>query len=421
MKPALCLLALVAISSFAQEPPRRLSLAEAIRFAESNSPVLGAAKSELDAANASAKVARADTLPQVAANGFAADGNKSALLGNPPGLMQVPSGSFVGGSLGLMIPLLVPRESAMAGAADRQTRAVAGELAEVRDDLDLHVTEAYDRVLLYRQIALAEEAKIKAAEELVRTTQALLDAGKGIEATVQRARAELSIAQRALTTARNEADKSALDLAATMGANLAESLDPSDTLALSPVPSDLSEYVRRARRARGLLVAAEARLEAAELDIRAAQGSRLPRLYGVVMGDATNRREMGDVTAGLTLSFPIFDGGRIDGEVAQARSKKAKAEDDLRQARLIVERDIRQAWLDVQTAQANEVSAEAAVKAALESYDVVALRVSAGKSILIEQLDALETLTRAKADLAQATFDQAIAVAKLNRAAGGER
>ncbi|HWA83643.1 MAG TPA: TolC family protein, partial [Fimbriimonadaceae bacterium] len=247
MKPALCLLALVAVPALAQEGSHRLSLKEAIRFAESNSPVLGAAKFDLDAAGASARIAKADTLPQLAANGFAADGNQGAILGDPPGLMQAPSGSFLGGSLGLMIPLVVPRESAMAGAAGRQARAAAGELAEARDELDLQVTEAYDRVLLYRQIVLAEEAKVKAAEELVRTTQALLDAGKGIEATVQRARAELSMAQRALTTARNEADKSALDLAATMGADLAAPIDPTDALTLVSTPSDLTEYLNRAK------------------------------------------------------------------------------------------------------------------------------------------------------------------------------
>jgi outer membrane protein TolC len=91
----------------------------------------------------------------------------------------------------------------------------------------------------------------------------------------------------------------------------------------------------------------------------------------------------------------------------------------LKQTDLAVERDVRQAWLDVQSAQANAVSAEASVKAAQSAYDVTALRVSAGKSIVIEQLDALEALVRAKSDLAQSTFDQVLAVAKLNRATGG--
>jgi outer membrane protein TolC len=51
----------------------------------------------------------------------------------------------------------------------------------------------------------------------------------------------------------------------------------------------------------------------------------------------------------------------------------------------------------------------------------MALRVSAGKSILLEQLDALQALTEAKGDLSQATYEQVVAVARLDRAAGGAK
>lgn len=408
-----------------QEAPPKITLAEAIRIAELNSPVLGAAKSDADAAKAGARIAKAGTLPQLSANGFASSGNNAAILGSPPmaeppAFMLVPTGSFLDGNLSLMIPIIAPRLKAMAASATWEAKAAGAELDEARADLSLQVTEAYDRVLLYRQMVLAEMAKVDATTELVRTTQALFDAGKGIEASVQRTQAELSGAQRALTTARNEEAKALLDLEAAMGAELSSSLDPSDDLSLVAISSNLEDYLARAKKARGMLLAARARREAAVSDIHAAEGQRLPQLYGAVMGDATSRRDMGGVTAGLTLSFPLFDGGRISGEVSQAKSMKAKADAALRQAELTVEKEVRQAWLDVESAQANATSAEASVKAAQSAYDVTALRVSAGKSILVEQLDALESLTRAKADLAQATFDQAVAVAKLTRAAGGE-
>ena len=123
----------------------------------------------------------------------------------------------------------------------------------------------------------------------------------------------------------------------------------------------------------------------------------------------------------MTLSFPLFDGGKISAEAAQARSMRDRAQAAVRQAELDVEREVRLAWLDVQTASANAASAQESVKAAQSAYEVTALRVQAGKSILIEQLDALESVTRAKADLAQARFDQAVAVARLQRAAGGAK
>jgi outer membrane protein TolC len=426
VRNAILLAAAFAISpAFSQEIPKRVSLAEAIRLAQQNSPMLGAAKSDADAAMAGARAARAGLSPQISANGFATTGNNSSILNSPPMVepaawMLIPTGNFLDGNLSLMVPIVAPRLNSMANSASWQAKASAGELAEAQADLTLQVTEAYERVLLSRQMVLAEEAKVTATQELVRTTQALFESGKGIEASVQRTQAELSHAQRALTSARNEEGKALIDLAASIG-DLSLRIDPSDDLKLAVLTSKLGDYLTRARESRGMLLAAKARREAAASDIRAAEGQRLPQLYGAVMGDATNRRDMGGLTAGLTLSFPLFDGGRISAEVSQARSMKAKAEAGLKLAELTVEKEVRQAWLDVQSAQANAVSAEASMKAAQSAYDVTALRVSAGKSILLEQLDALEALIRAKADLAQATFDQVLAVVRLNLAAGGQQ
>ena len=416
-------LALFLSPAVSQDAPKKISLAEAIRFAEQNSPVLAGATADSDAANAGARVAKAGLLPQLSANGFATGGNNSTIMGSsptvePPIWMLVPSGNFLDGNLALMLPIFTPGILARAGSATWQARAAAGDLAEARADLNLHVTEAYDRVLLSRQMIVAQEAKLTAAQELVRTTQAMFDAGKGIDASVQRSRAEFSQAQRAVTIARNDEAKAILDLEAAMGADLSSPIDPSDALTVSAITSNLADSLARAKASRGMLLAIRARREAAASNVRAAQGQRMPQLYGSVMGDATNRRDMGGVSAGLTLSLPLFDGGRISAEVSQARSMKAKAEAALKQAELTVEKDVRQAWLDVQSAQANVPSAEAAVKSAQAAYDVTALRVSAGKSILVEQLDALEALVRAKSDLAQSTFDQVLAVARLNRAIG---
>ena len=402
-----------------------ISLAEAIRLARKNSPVLNGAIADVEAAKAGARAAQAGLMPKLSANGFAASGNNSSILGStpmvdPPAWMLVPTGSFLDGNLSLMVPFFAPRLQAMAGSATWQARAAFGDLAEASAELDLQVTEDYDRVLLVRQLILAERAKVSAAQELVRTAQAMLDAGKGIEASVQRGNAELSRAQRDLATAQNDEAKDLLELEAAMGSDMSSPLDPKDELTDKAPATGLQEILVKAKMARGILVAARARREAANKDIGAAVGQRSPQLYGAVMGDATNRSDMGGLSAGLTLSIPLFDGGRISAEISQAKFMKAKADALLKQAELAVEKEVRQAWLDMQSAASNASSARASVSAAQVAYDVTALRVSAGKSILLEQLDALEALVHAKSDLAQSTFDQAVAIARLNRATGGQ-
>lgn len=420
--PILGALLIAASSVTAQQ---HLTLTEALRLARLNSPRISAARAEADAAAASARSARTMTLPQVSANGFATTGNQTSILNSsrsvePSSLMMVAPGAFIDGNLMLMIPLLASRLGAMTSAASWQARAAAGELAEVRAEVDLRVTEAYYQILRSRRIISSAEARVAAAQELAKIARARFEAGSWIEANVIRAESEVASAQRELATARNEEAKGVLDLQVLIG------MDPSEVVVIDEETAtitqlSLAEALASAKKNRGTVVAAKARVEAASADVRAAQDQRSPQLYGVAMGDVTNRRDMGGLTLGLALSFPLFDGGRISAETAQARAMKARAEAQLREAELTVVRDVRQAVLDLQTAQTNATSAEASVRAAASALDVIALRVQAGKSILVEQLDALQVLTEARADLARASFEVQVAVARLQRAAGGSK
>jgi outer membrane protein TolC len=416
------MLVLAACSAAAQQ---HLNLIDALKLARQNSPTLQAARAEADASSAGARAVRAQTLPQLSANGFGTVGNQTSIISSSPmvepaALMMTPPGSFIDGNLMLMVPLIVTRLKAMTAAASWQARAAAGELSEAKAELDLRVTDVYFQVLRARRMIASAEARVAAAQELVKNARSRLEAGSGIEANVSRAQSELSAAERELTSARNDEAKAILDLQALIGMDLSQQVVVEEEQPAAQ-PLSLDDALKLAKQNRGVIAAARARVEAASADVRAAQSQRSPQLYAVAMGDVTNRRDMGGVTAGLTLSFPLFDGGRISAETAQARAMRTRAEAQLREAELTVNKEVRQAVLDLQTAQTNAASAEAAVRSAQAAYDVIALRVQAGKSILVEQLDALQVLTQARADLARATFDVQIAIARLLRAAGGAK
>jgi outer membrane protein len=415
-----CMFVLAACTAAAQ---RHLTLDGSLKLARQNSPVLQAARAEVAAAVATVRLSRAQANPQLSANGFATTGNQGSIVGSPPGVEPPASatmlpGTFVDGNVTLMAPLIATRLSAMITAASWQAKAADGELAEARADLDLRVTEAYYQVLHLRRLIAAAEARLTAAEELVKNTRARFEAGSDIEASVSRALAERFAAERDLLGARNEEAKAVLDLQVLIG------IDPSEQIVVTeegsgPMSLTLEEASELAKQTRGILVAARARVQAASAELGAARSMRSPQLYGVLMGDATNRRDMGGLTLGLSLSFPLYDGDRIAAETAQARAMRARAEAQLRDAELMVAKEVRQANLDLQTARSNVVLAESSLRAAQSAYDVIALRVRAGKSILIEQLDALNVLTQSRADLARAQYDVQVATARLLRAAGG--
>lgn len=361
----------------------------------------------------------------MSANGFGTTGNEASILGSSPmvdpqALMATAPGTFFDGNLMLMVPLFASRQWSMAQAANWLAKAALGELSEARADLDLRVTEAFYKVVLADQMVGVADSKVVAAKELVKNTRAQLEAGKGIEAAVNRATAEMAAAEREVTLAKAERTKADLDLKEAMGADLSEDI----VVGVQGGPSvvlTLDEALRIGKQSRGTIVAARARTASAEAEVRAARSQSLPQVYGVAMADATNQTGMGGLNAGLTVSLPVFDGGRIAAETRQAKAMKSKAEAQLRSAELAVEKEVRQAFVDVQAADSNVASAEASTKAAESAYEVVSERVAVGKSILVEQLDALQALTQARSDLSRANFELALARARLMRAAGGKQ
>jgi outer membrane protein len=402
-----------------------LTLQDALTFAKSNSPILKAARAEFLAALASEKGAKAMAGPQVSVNGFATTGNNTSILGSVPKTepalsMQVPPGQFSDGNLMLMFPILADDVRAMAVSARWQSQAAAGDYREAEVELELSVRQSYFVVKAMHEDVLAAQASSDALHEMLKTTKARFEAGKTIEASVQRVQAELSRAERDLKTAKNAEAKANLDLLQVIGGKLDAQVQLPDVAKPESRTFQIEKLVKSAMASRGAVMTSMARTKATEAELRAANALSRPRLYATGMVDATNRRDMGGVTFGLSVSFPLFDGGRARSEVDKAKSMKAKSESELAITKLQVEKEVRQALLDYETAIANVQSATASADAASSAYDVISVRVEAGKAILLEQLDALDLLTRARTDVAKARLDLLTAYARLSRAAGGD-
>jgi len=404
-----------------------LSVRQAVETGLRYSLGVQAMRAEVRAAQQEARATRAMTRPQVSANTYLTTGDSSNMVMSSPGVtpnntLMVPPRAFADQNLALMVPLYTGgRLGYLVRAASERERAAQANVGEERAATALLIRDAYYRALLADEMVKVAEARVNAAQELVRNAQAQFEAGKGIEASAQRARAELADAQRMLTSARNDRAKILLELKAAMGVRLESEVTLSDALTFAPPTGDVEASLADAARSRPELQAARARLAATGAQVGAAKGLLQPQVYGVAMADAFASKEMNSgtgYTVGVTISFPLFDAGQRRAEVAQARAMQARAEAELRNAELRVANEVRQAWLDVETAAQNYRTAQAALQAAQSAYEVIALRVQSQKGILVEQLDALAALVQARANLARALYDHSIAVARLQRVTG---
>ena len=404
-----------------------LSAAQAVQIGLRENLMARAARSDIDTAAAETRIARSQMRPQMSANTYLALGDANNILytaGNvmPQNYLSVPSQGFADQNVTLMVPLYTSGrlENAVRAASQRE-RAVISDAGGVQADIALRIKEAYYHVLLAAEIINTAQGRVEASAELVKNMQALFTAGKGLESSVRRVEAEQADAQRALTTARNTSAKAMLDLKAAMGIRLDSSITLNDALTFAPLTGDLRVQMTDAAKLRPELQAARARALAARAQTRSMRGAQGPQVAGMAMADGFTSHPQGTregYTVGVVLSLPLIDGGQRRAETAQARARQERAESETRDLELRVSVEVQQAWLDASTAAENYRAAQSALQAAQSAYDVTALRVQNQKGLLVEQLDALASLTQARGNVAQALYDHSLAAARLQRAVG---
>lgn len=404
-----------------------LTLAQAIQIGLRENLMIRAANADVRAAGEDTRIARSQTRPQLSANTYLSFGDSNNILytaGNvmPANYLSVPSQGFADQNLTLMAPIYTSgRLQEGVKAALQRERAVILDAGGVRAEIALRITDAYYRALLGLENVKSAQARVEASLDLVQTTQALFDAGKGLESSVRRVQAEQADAQRVLTTARNTQAKALLDLKAAMGVRLDSDVTLRDALTFTVPTGDLAAQLADAARLRPELLAVRSRALAAQSQTRSVRGSQGPQVYGMAMADGFTSHPQGTregYTVGVVFSLPLIDGGQRRAESAQARARQDRANAEASDMELRVGVEVQEAWLDVQTAAENYHTAQSALVSAQSAYDVTALRVQNQKGLLVEQLDALATLTQARGNVAQALYDHRIADARLARAVG---
>ncbi len=421
-------------SVLAQGPPgspaaRPLSLAAAVQAALGASPLVQAAGADVAMAASESRMARSLTRPQLSATTFGAASNSAGILQSAPGvmpqaLMISPGRAFVDQNLTLMVPLSTGGrlESGVRASRERE-RAASSDLATVRAETVLRVTDAYLRAQLAVTMVSAAESRRSATVTMVANARALAEAGKGLDATLQRARAEQADAERALLTARAGGEKALLDLALASGVEGDTALMLTTPLAMTALTGDLAAWQSRSLQHRPEVLAATARLEAARHEAAGARAAGAPQLYGMAMADGMvpdGMSPQAGYTAGLVLTIPLLDGGERKAGRERAAAAQARLNAVLLQATLQARSDVGQAWIDLTTSAAAYESATSAQAASQTSFDITTLRVQNGKGLLVEQLDALAALTQARAAVFQAIYEHEAALARLHRAAGDD-
>lgn len=125
-------------------------------------------------------------------------------------------------------------------------------------------------------------------------------------------------------------------------------------------------------------------------------------------------------SATALFSFPIYKGGQINAQVAMAKNEEEKAIILSEQTALAIELEVRQSYLDVQSAWQIIKSAEQNVELAKEVLRLAKVRYEAGVATTLEVSDSNALFVAARTEYVNAVYEYQIAIAKLQKAIGTE-
>lgn len=278
-------------------------------------------------------------------------------------------------------------------------------------------------------LVIADESEVESAKSQQDTAKTLFQqasdqktAGVASAVDVLRSQVELESREQKLILAQNELAKQKLVLARAIGLPLGQKFEITTRVPYEELtPPSLDQALQSAYKARPDFQSQLNQVRSAELARHAASAERYPSLgaeadYG--LSGVNPGTSHGTVDAAVTLRIPIFQGGRVHGDVLRADASLTRARQRLEDLRAKIDQEVRDAFLDLQ-ATAQEVSVEkSAVTLATRTLEQSRDRFSSGVTDNVEVVQAQDALAIAADAYIASLYSYNLSKISLARATG---
>jgi outer membrane protein len=415
---------------------RSLSLDEAIAVGLETSPGLHASRMKVESSAAKSREVASGRLPA-----FKFGGGYTRLSEVPPFEVTLPispnpivvSQNYFNTynlRLGVQQPLFTGfRLQAGAESARMLEQSAGRDLEKDRAEFIFAVKSAYWGLARAREIETVVDETIRQVGEHLKDVRAFFEQGLVTKNDVLRTELELSNAEIMRIDARNAAEVALSSLDSLLGLALDTDVDlttsPESQASRLPAAEEIPAGAVPADRPD--LKAAELRIKASELNLKAVRGGFYPQvmLSGNYYYLRPNARFMpaldqfkGTWDVSLSVSFDIWNWGLTRSQTEHAKAQVAQARD----ARKILEDqaalEVTQSRLRLARARDKVPVAGQAVALAEENLRMTRERFKQGVALNTDVLDADAALLQAKVNRTQAAIDLVLAQARLEKALG---
>lgn len=416
--------ALLACAALFAAPASADTLKEALAKAYFDNPTLETARAQQRATDETVVVERSFGLPSL---------NASASYNE---FLKQSSTSFIspdrviGADLDLGVPLY------QGGAVKNSIRAAKSRVEAGRADLRgtesaifSQVVAAYMDVILNEAVVGLSASNVDVLSVNLEATSDRFEIGDLTRTDVAQSESRLALARGDLRSAQANLVNARERYVELVGA-APDNLQPPPPL--PGLPASPNEAVDVALENNPDLIAARESAEAFGYDVNAAGAGRLPTVslftnggysnyldtLGSAPGAAAPPQTSTDATAGVRLTMPLFQGGRVAALERQAQARSQAALEQVVAAERGVIAQVRAAYSSWRAANAIIASTQAAVDAATLSLEGVRAENSVGNRTVLDILDAQQELLRAEVQLVTARRNAYVAGFSLLAAMG---
>lgn len=308
-------------------------------------------------------------------------------------------------------------------ASREESKASVFSVRNARDLVVQAVGNAYLQIIADSARITAKQAQIDSDQAVYTNATRRHDAGTAIGIDVLRAQVELKQRQQQLVSVTNQFEKDKLTLGRVIGLPPGQDfsvVDPS-----SPVPLEaisLKDALDKAYEHRPDLLAAKARVAAAQFTLRSAKAERYPKATGSANYGAqglrlfTNSHGVFNVTG--SVQFNIFDSGRIKADILENDAELRNRRNEFENLRGQVDVEVRSSLLDLRSANDQVDVARSNMQLANETLKQSRDRFTAGVTNTVEVVQAQQAVADADENLISAQFQYNLAKIELARSLG---
>ncbi len=425
----LALVALLATPVAAEPLQETLTLDRAIEIALVQQPSVRVTRATIEQANARIQSARVALKPTVALQGSLAVGSSRQFSA---ATTSTTTGGFFDPTLSTGFSANASwriydfgQTSAAIRAAEASAEATAASISTTNLDIRSSVAIAFLEAIARGRLVIVAQSTVNSEEAHLDQARRFVAAQAKDPIEVVQAQARAANARSALAQSQSNAAVALSNLRSAIGW-----LDPTITFTVDGAwptppaedPAELATLVDVARKHRPELVQLDKQMIAAEASVTVAQGERRPVLsaqansqWGPSQHDWSPQPTW---TAGLTLSWQLYDGGRSAADVRVARAQVTGIQAQRDQLLVSLTSQLDSARSQIVAHRANVTASNEAVTAARAQLRLADARYTQGLGSQIELADAQTAVTTAEGNLITAEWQLADAWAQLQRALG---